>query len=161
MMIPETITLVPNFLMLTGLHWIDTYLALTIPLFNYPYGIFLVRQYLLTLPDSLEDAARIDGANDFAIYAKIFLPLSKPVLTVIGVLSFTGVWTSFFWELIVTRSMRMRTVSVGIAMFASEHMTYVPDQMVIATVASLPVLLIFFLGQKYFMTGISIAGTIK
>jgi len=161
MMIPATITLVPAYIMLTSLHWVDTYLALTVPLLNYPWGVFFIRQYMMTLPENLEEAARIDGANEFAIFSKVFLPLSKPVLLVVGLLSFAGTWTSLLWELIVTRSLMMRTVSVGVSMFIYQYGADYTFQMAAATVATIPVLLVFFFGQRYFMKGITLAGVFK
>jgi len=161
MMIPHTVLLVPSFLMLNKLGWVDSYMALIVPLLHYPWGIFLVRQFLVSLPDSLEEAARIDGAGEWTIYSKIFLPLSKPVLIVVALLTFTSVWTSFQWELIVTRSLMMRTISVGIAMFTSEYGTNLPYQMAAATAAAAPALVLFFVGQRYFMEGISFSGTVK
>jgi len=161
MMIPPAITLIPSFIIINALNWVDTYYALIVPLWNYVWGIFLLRQYLSTLPGSLEDAARIDGANELSIFFRIFFPLSKPVIVVIIIFSFVDVWKAFMWPLIVTRSMNMRTIELGIAMFAGAYQTNFPYQMAAATVVAIPIILIYLLAQRYFMQGISLAGTQK
>ena len=118
--------------------------------------MFLIRQYMLTLPASLEEAARIDGASEFTIYWRIILPLSKPVLAAVAIFTFMGEWKSFLWPLIVTRSLRMRTVEIGVAMFSSQHTTNFPLQMATATVVAIPVVLIFFFAQRWFIEGINL-----
>lgn len=158
MMIPNAVTLIPSFIILHNLGWIDTYAALIIPAFNYIWGIFLMRQYFMTLPESLEDAARVDGASEFAIYAKIFMPLAKPALMVIILFTFSDIWKSFLWPLIVTRSLEMRTVEVGIALLADQYYTDFPLQMTGATLVSLPIMIVFFLAQQYFLEGIQLTG---
>jgi multiple sugar transport system permease protein len=158
MMIPNTVTLIPSFVMLHALGWIDTYAALVVPAFNYIWGIFLMRQYFMTLPESLEDAARIDGASEFTTYARIFMPLAKPVLMVIVLFTFTAQWKSFLWPLIVTRSLEMRTVEVGIALLQDQYFTDLPLTMTGATWVSLPIIIVFFLAQQYFLEGIQLTG---
>ncbi len=161
MMIPDAVTLVSSFIILQSLGWIDTFFALIIPAFNYIWGIFLMRQYFMTLPESLEEAARIDGASEFGIYSRIFLPLAKPALLVIILFTFSDVWKDFLWPLIVTRSIEMRTVEVGIALMANQYSTDFPMQMTAATLVSLPIILVFFLAQEYFLEGINLSGTHK
>lgn len=161
MMIPNAVTLVSSFIILQGLGWIDTYMALIIPAFNYVWGIFLMRQYFMTLPVSLEDAARIDGASELAIYYRIFMPLAKPALMVIVLFTFSDIWKAFLWPLIVTRSIEMRTVEVGIALLQNQYNVDFPLQMTAATLVALPIIVIFFLAQEYFLEGINLAGTNK
>lgn len=161
MMIPNAVTLVSSFIILQGLGWIDTYMALIIPAFNYVWGIFLMRQYFMTLPVSLEDAARIDGASEASIYFRIFMPLAKPALMVIVLFTFSDIWKAFLWPLIVTRSIEMRTVEVGIALLQNQYNVDFPLQMTAATLVALPIMIIFFLAQEYFLEGINLAGTNK
>lgn len=161
MMIPPAITLIPSFVIIATLGWVDTYYALIVPWLNYVWGIFLMRQYLSTLPVSLEDAARIDGASELTIFWRIFFPLARPALAVIIIFSFVDVWKSFMWPLIVTRSMEMRTIELGVAMFASAYSTNFPLQMAAATAVAIPIIVIYLLAQKYFIEGINLAGTQK
>lgn len=161
MMIPNAVTLVSSFIILSSLGWIDTYMALIIPPMTYIWGIFLMRQYFMTLPVSLEDAARIDGATEFTTYFRIFLPLAKPALMVMLLFTFSDIWKQFLWPLIVTRSIEMRTVEVGIALLKNQYNVDFPMQMTAATLVSLPIMIIFFLAQDYFLEGINLSGTTK
>ena len=161
MMIPNAVTLVSSFIILQELGWIDTYMALIIPAFNYVWGIFLMRQFFMTLPVSLEDAARIDGASELTIYFRIFMPLAKPAILVILLFTFSDIWKAFLWPLIVTRSIEMRTVEVGIALLQNQYNVDFPLQMTAATLVALPIIIIFFLAQEYFLEGINLSGTHK
>ena len=161
MMIPNAVTLVSSFIILQSMGWINTYMALIIPEFNYIWGIFLMRQYFITLPVSLEDAARIDGASEFKTFFSIFLPLAKPALMVVILFTFSDTWKQFLWPLIVTRSIEMRTVEVGIALLQNQYSSDFPLQMTAATLVALPIILIFFFTQEYFMEGINLSGTTK
>ncbi len=161
MMIPPAITLIPSFVIINALNWVDTFYALIVPWLNYVWGIFLLRQYLSTLPVSLEDAARIDGAGELTIFSRIFFPLAKPAIAVIIIFSFVDVWKAFMWPLIVTRSMEMRTIELGVAMFAGAYNTNFPFQMAAATAVAVPIIVIYLLAQRYFMEGISLAGSQK
>jgi len=156
MMLPSAVTLIPGFLILHSMGWVDTYWALIVPSLGNIWGMFLTRQYMMTLPASLEEAARVDGASEFTIYWKIILPLSKPVLAAVSIFTFMGVWKSFLWPLIVTRSLRMRTVEIGVAMFSSQHATNFPLQMAAATVVAIPMIIVFFFAQRYFIEGINL-----
>jgi len=156
MLLPGVVTLIPGFIILNNLKWVDTYWALIIPALGNIWGLFLMRQYMLTLPNSLEDAARIDGASYFVIYWKIILPLSKPVLATVGTFTFLGMWRSFFWPLIVTRSKGMRVIEVGVAMFSSQYSTNYPAQMAAATLSSIPMIIVYLLAQKWIVQGIKL-----
>ncbi len=156
MMLPSAVTLIPGFLILHSMGWVDTYWALIIPNLGNIWGMFLTRQYMMTLPSSLEDAARIDGASEFTIYWKIVFPLSKPVLAAVSIFTFMAMWKSFLWPLIVTRSLHMRTVEIGVAMFSSQHVTDFPLQMAAATVVAIPMIIVFFFAQRYFIEGINL-----
>lgn len=158
MMIPGIITLIPSFLIIQTLKWMNTYWALIVPTVSSAWGIFLLRQFFLTLPKELEEAARIDGASEFTIYFRIILPLSKPALATLGIFAFMGTWQSFLWPLIVTDRMDRRPVEVGIAMFHSLYAQSWPYQMAAAVTVMVPIIVVFFFAQKYFIRGIALTG---
>ncbi|WP_461768062.1 carbohydrate ABC transporter permease [Pseudothermotoga sp.] len=158
MMIPGIVTLIPSFLIVKSLNWIDTYWALTVPSFFSVWGTFLLRQFFLTLPKNLEDAARIDGASELMIFWRIVLPLSKPALATLGIFAFMSTWKAFMWPLLVTRTEKMRTVEVGIAYFKTMFEVNWPYQMAAAVVVMLPIIVMFLIAQKYFVEGIALTG---
>ncbi|MFQ6617999.1 MAG: carbohydrate ABC transporter permease [Fidelibacterota bacterium] len=158
MMIPGIITLIPAFLIINAFGWMNTYWALITPMVTSVWGIFLLRQFFMTLPRELEDAAKIDGASEFTIYWRIVLPLSKPALATLAIFSFMGSWKDFLWPLIVTNKMEMRPVEVGIAMFHSIYSTNWPYQMAAAVVVMIPIVIVFFMAQRYFIKGITLTG---
>ena len=157
MMLPGVVTLIPGFIILQSLKWIDTYLALIVPNLGNIWGMFLMRQYMLTLPKSLEDAARIDGASEFTIFWKVILPLCKPALATVATFTFLGMWRSFLWPLIVTRSKEMRMIEVGIAMFTTQYTADYPVQMAAATLSSIPLIIVYFIAQKWLLQGIRLS----
>jgi len=136
------------------LRWIGTYLAQIVPSLGNIWGMFLMRQYMLSLPKSLEDAARIDRASEFTIFWKVILPLCKPVLATVATFTFLGMWRSFLWPLIVTRSKEMRMIEVGIAMFTTQYTADYPVQMAAATLSSIPLIIVYFIAQKWLLQGI-------
>ena len=158
MMIPAQVLLIPQFLIVHRLGWIDTYLALIVPGLAGAFSTFLLRQFFLTLPSELEDAAVIDGASWYRIYWQLILPLSKPALASVTIIIFTQNWNSFLWPLVVTNRMIMRNVQVGLAIFRSEFVTYWPELMAACTFVTLPTLLVFLLFQKHFVRGIATTG---
>jgi ABC-type glycerol-3-phosphate transport system permease component len=162
MMIPFQITLIPLYLIVTGLGWVNTYQGLIIPGISSAFGIFLLRQSFLSIPRDYQDAARIDGANEFTIYWRIFLPLNGPALTTLAVFSFMGVWTDLLWPLLVARSENMRTLELGLAYFNARPNAFTqpnwPLLMAGAVVVMIPVLIIYFVAQRYFIQGISLSG---
>jgi multiple sugar transport system permease protein len=162
MMIPTQVTLVPLYIVMRQLGWLNSYYALIVPWLASAYGTFLMRQYMLTFPRELEDAARVDGANHPTIYARIILPQCGPVLATLGILTFLSNWNSFLWPLVMTSAERMRTVPVGLAYFTSipENVGLPQWQlfMAAATFSMLPTLFVFLLGQRYFVRGISLSG---
>ncbi|NPV81388.1 MAG: carbohydrate ABC transporter permease [Firmicutes bacterium] len=158
MMIPGQVTLIPSFLVVKHLNWLDTYYALIVPDMVGAFGIFLLRQFLISLPVDLEDAARIDGCSRFMILWRILLPLIKPALSTLAVFNFMWSWNAFLWPLIVTNKTTMRTIQVGLSIFRSRYgiqWTYLMAGTVIAT---LPVLVVFLFGQKQFIRGITLTG---
>jgi len=158
MMVPVIVTIIPTYLLINSFGLIDTYWALILPGLSSTWGIFLLRQFFLTVPSELLDAARIDGASEFKIYWKIMLPLSKPALATLAVFSFMTGWKEFLWALIATNSIEMRPVEVGIAMFHSYFQTNWPFQMAAAVVVMIPIVVVFLFAQKSFVKGISLSG---
>ena len=158
LMVPAILLLIPRFLIINALGWVDTWPGLVSTELVSVWGIFLLRQFFLSIPQELEDAARLDGANDWTIFWRVVLPLSRPALATLALFAFVDAWKNFQWPLIATRSMGMRTVEVGIASFHSFYYSNWPYQMAAAVTAIAPVLLIFFLAQRYFVRGIQLTG---
>jgi multiple sugar transport system permease protein len=158
LMVPTVVLLIPRFLVIHALGWVDTYAGLIATEIVSVWGIFLLRQFFLTLPRDLEDAARLDGAGEWAIFWRVVLPLSKPALATLAVFAFVEQWKSFLWPLIVTRSLEMQVVEVGIASFHGIYYGNWPYQMAAAVTATLPLIVVFFVAQKYFIQGIQLTG---
>jgi multiple sugar transport system permease protein len=158
LMIPFHVRLIPIFLVMKFLGWLDTYWVLTIPHIFTVYGVFLFRQFFLTIPQELEDAARIDGCGHLRVLFNIILPLSGPVVATLAVFSFLAQWNDFLWPLIMTSSQSMRVLSVGLAQLQNEYFTLWTLLMAGAVVSLIPTLLLFLFAQKYFVQGITISG---
>jgi len=158
LMIPGQVTIIPNFLLISWLGWVDTYMALILPAAFSAFGTFLLRQFFMSIPAELEHAARIDGCSFFGIYRYIILPLSGPALATLAVFAFMTQWNAFLWPLIVTNKETMRTLTVGIRYFGDDA----PGQfnyLMAGTVMSLiPILALFLLLQRYFVRGIAMTG---
>lgn len=161
LMVPSVVTMIPCFLLIVEAGWKGTYLALIVPYASSAWGIFLLRQFLLTLPRDLEDAARLDGASEFTVYAKVILPLCKPALAVLAVFAAVSSWQEFLWPLVVTDQMEMRPLSVGLALFATLHERHPEYQMAGSVLAMLPMTAAFLIGQRYFLKGAVLTGTSK
>ena len=158
MMVPGVVTMIPIFILLQQLGWIDTYKALILPPMFTAYGTFMLRQFFLTLPNDLEDAAKIDGCSYFGIFWRILLPLSKPALATLTIFTFMGNWMSFMWPLIVLNSHEKFTLPVGLAYFQSLHNTDWTLLMAGSVMMILPILLLFIFNQRYFVEGIKLSG---
>jgi multiple sugar transport system permease protein len=158
LMVPGQVTLIPNFLIVKYLGWIDTYQALIIPQIFSAFGTFLLRQFFLTIPRELEDAARIDGASAFGVYWRIILPLSGPALATLGVFTFTAQWNSFLWPLIVINDAQMRTLTVGLRALVGQFTVQYQLLMAGSVIALLPMLVVFLLAQRFFVRGIALTG---
>jgi len=160
MMVPYVVLMVPQFVIFSRMHWIDTFLPLTVPYFfgGGAFNIFLLRQFFRTIPEELADAARIDGCNEFAIYARIIMPLAKPALTTVAIFTFMGTWNDFMGPLLYLNSPQRFTVSVGLSAFRSVLNTRWDLLMAASTATTLPVLLVFFAAQRYFVQGIVLSG---
>jgi multiple sugar transport system permease protein len=159
LMIPNIVTLVPTFVIVRHLNWIDSYLGLIVPELATAYGIFMLRQFFMTIPRELDDAAQIDGFSRLGTLIKIYLPLSVPALLALSIISFINNWNNFFWPLIVTNSDRMRTLPIGLRFFmegeGSGEWQYL---MVAATLIVVPPLLVFLVLQRYFVRGMTMTG---
>lgn len=165
MTIPEFITFIPLYRMMSDFHWMNTYWALLFPGFAGVAGIFLMKQSIQSLPSSLMDAARIDAASEWRIFWKIVMPLSKPVLAIIGITSFMAGWNSYFWPYLVAQSRDMLTLQAGLSSMMGAGATGLPPSsndlgvvMAGATLAAIPMIIVFFLFQKYIVQGITVGG---
>lgn len=158
LMVPAIVLLIPRFLLINAFDWVDTFQGLVVTELVQVWGIFLLRQYFLSVPRDLEDAARIDGASEWRVFTRVALPLSRPALATVALFIFVDQWKSFLWPLIVTRSMNMRPIEVGISRFAGLYYANWPYQMAAAVVAILPILVLFFFAQRYFVRGIQLTG---
>jgi len=158
MMIPGQVTQIPSFMLMRVFGWIDTHYALIIPGLASAFGTFLLRQFLLTIPVELEEAARIDGANYWHIFAHIMLPLSRPALATLGVFTFMGVWNDFMWPLITINSLDKMTLPLGLSFLNSVHSTDWTRLMAGDVIALIPVVVVFLFAQRYFIHGITLTG---
>lgn len=160
MMIPFFVVMIPVFYLISKFHWINSYQGLIVPNIVTAFGIFLMRQYMLSLPDEVLDAARVDGASEFQIYWRIVIPLSTPVIGALGILAVVYQWNTFLWPLIVARDANMWTIPVGLnslQVYAS-NADVINMQMAGAALAIVPVIVVFLLLQRYFVRGIALTG---
>lgn len=172
MMVPAIVTMIPTFIILRsfplaggnditgqgGYGLLNNYLAVILPGAAGAFAVFMMRQFFLTLPTELGEAARIDGCNEFRIFWQIYLPLCKPALATLAVFTFQAGWNSFLWPLIVFTDQNMKTVQMGLQSFSYSHTTDYGPLMAASTVATLPILLLFIYAQRYFSQGISFTG---
>jgi multiple sugar transport system permease protein len=158
MMVPGAVTMIPVFILLRYMGWIDTYKALIFPAAFTAYGTFLLRQFFLTLPKDLEDAAKIDGCSYAGIFLRIILPLSKPAIATLTTFTFMGTWMSFMWPLIVLNTHTKFTLPVGLAYFQSLHHTDWTLLMAASVMFVAPILAVFVLNQRFFVEGIKLTG---
>ncbi len=158
-MLPAQVTLLPVFLLFRQLHWIGTFLPLVVPpFFGSAFSIFLMRQFLMTIPQELSDAARIDGCSDLRILFSILAPISKPAIATIALLSFTGAWMDFLNPLIYLHNEHYYTLAIGLLYFMGRHNNDWSHLMAAATVITVPMLVIFFFAQRTFIQGIALTG---
>ncbi len=158
MMLPLEVTMVPLFLIIKQLDWANSYQGLIVPFLVDGFGVFLMRQYLQSIPNDLIEAARIDGASELRIFAQIVMPLCKPALAALGVFTFREAWDMYIWPLIIVTKDSLRTVPLGISLFMSNYGTAWDQLMAIATIGTLPMILLFFFLQRSFIQGIAITG---
>ena len=159
LMLPDQVTLIPQYLLFKQFGWIDTWRPLWVPAwFGSAFYIFLLRQFFMTIPNELEDAAKIDGAGYLMTYLKIMLPLVMPALAAVVVFSFIASWNSFLGPLIYVNSTMKMPISLALRLFQSLHDAEYDLMMAASTIATLPVLLLFFFAQRYFIQGIVLTG---
>lgn len=161
MMIPAQVLIVPLFILVQRLGWLNTYLGLVVP---YPYlstafGTFLLRQFFVTVPRSLDAAARLDGCGEWRIFWHVILPSSKPALATVAAFAFIWTWTDFYWPLLATSTVDMRTLEVGLSVFKDAYgTTRWPLQMAAAVIVLTPVLIFFLIMQRFFVRGVVLSG---
>jgi multiple sugar transport system permease protein len=172
MMVPGQVTLIPNYLVLKhiplfggnnllgqgGSGWLDSYYGLILPGAVSAFGIFLMRQYMSSIPDELLDAARIDGASEFKIYARIVMPLCGPALAATGIFTFVAAWEDFFWPLIIVSTPEHYTAPLGLALFVVKNRTDWSVVMAGSVIATLPMVIVFMFFQRRFIQGIAVSG---
>lgn len=158
MMIPFEIRMVPLYVMVSSWHLTDTYLGLALPGLVGAFGIFLMRQFIASIPDDLMDAARIDGASEPGIFVRIILPLTKPALSALAIFTLVSNWEAFLWPLLIVNSEEMRTLPLGLALFAGRYLQRLDLQMAASVLTVLPMVIVFFVLQKRFVEGITLTG---
>lgn len=160
MVIPAQVAMLPLFLLLKSMGLVNTYAGVLVPLLASIFGIFLVRQYAQNIPDSLLDAARLDGASEWRLFYSIILPLLRPILATLALFTFMGSWNDFMWPLIVLSNDTLYTLPVALANLSGEHMQDVELMMAASTLTVLPVLLVFLILQKQYIAGLT-QGSLK
>ena len=159
LMVPTQVIMVPVFILIKNIGWLNTYWALTLPALLCPFNIFLMRQYISKLPVSLEEAARIDGSSDFGIFFRVVLPLARPALAVIGINAFMGSWNTFLYPFILTNTPEMRTLPVGLALYKSLQGVDWVHLMAGSSITALPVIIVFLIFQKNIIAGLTAGST--
>lgn len=160
LVIPGQVTMIPLFAMVKSMGLVSTYGGVVIPMMTSVFGIFLIRQYALSLPDELLEAARIDGASEWRIFRSIVVPLLAPILITLGILTFLATWNDFMWPLIVLTEQKMHTLPVALAGLSREHVQDNELMMAGAVITVVPVLVLFLALQRYYIAGI-LAGSVK
>lgn len=158
LMIPVQVLLIPQFELVAELGWINSYWAVIIPRSAEAFGIFLARQYLLAIPDELLEAAALDGAGQWRILRSVVLPLARPLIAVLVVLTFMYRWNEFAWPLVALRDPELYTLPVGLAFLQGQYATDYPSLMAGALVSMLPILALFVIAQRYFVAGLARSG---
>jgi len=159
LMLPGHVTIIPRFLMFRDWHWLDTFWPLIAPnFFSTAFAVFLIRQFLMTLPRELDEAAEIDGANTWDILWRLLLPLSKPAIATVAVFTFIDAWNDFFEPFIFLSTPNNLTLAVGIRWFRTQYETQFHLMMAISVVSVMPIIIAFLFTQKYFIRGIALTG---
>ena len=157
MMIPSQVTLIPSFIIMKWFGWLNTYQGLIVPRIVTGFGVFLMRQFFLSIPREIEDAARIDGCGRFGVLMRVLLPLVTPALATLAIFTFNNSWNEFFWPLIIASTGDMRTIQVAISSFRGEDTNW-GVIMAAVTLAALPVMVVYLVLQRYFVKGIVMSG---
>ena len=160
LMVPFQVNLIPLYKIMASLHWTDTYLALIIPNLTSIFGIFLMRQFMMTIPNELLDAARIDGCSEFGVFRRVVLPLALPGIATLIIFTFMGTWNDFLWPRIVTNSEKLFTLPVGLAQLQMKNTSNVAQIMAGTVLTALPMIVVFLFMQRQFIEGMT-AGALK
>lgn len=158
LMIPFQVTIIPLFILMRYLGWINSYQGLIAPGIFSAFGTFLLRQFFLSLPRDLEEAAFLDGANHFTVYWRVIMPLAKPALATLAIFSFMGSWNAFLWPLFIVRNEQLMTLPVGLATLHGRYLTQWNLVMAGAVITVIPMLIIYLLAQKHFVRGVVLSG---
>ncbi len=158
LMIPYFVIVIPIFIMMRSFGWVDTHYALIVPGLFSAFGTFLMKQFFLTIPRELEDAAKIDGCTPFGIYRRIFLPLSKPALAALGIFTFMWSWNDFLAPLIFLNTITKRTIPLGLAVMQGLYSTDWPSLMAASVLSVMPIIIVFLCAQEFFVKGITLSG---
>ena len=159
LMIPAQVTLIPVFLIVKTLGWLNSYPGLIVPGLGNVFALFLMRQFMQTIPNDLLDAARIDGCSEFRIYRQIVLPLCKPIIATLGIFVFMGYWNNLFWPLIIISQDKMKTLQLGLSLLKTGYGTTRWNILMAgATLGSVPMIMVFLFLQRYFIQGITLTG---
>ena len=171
-MIPGIVTLIPSFLVIKnmpfaggnnwlgkgGHGWLNSYAGLILPGAGTAFGVFLLRQFFLSVPDDLLDAARVDGSHEFGIFARIVMPLAKPAIATLTIFTFQAYWNDFIWPLVITSEDRYRTVQIGLTVFRQRFTTDWGPLMAGVAIATAPMIVVFLVFQRYFVSGVALTG---
>jgi multiple sugar transport system permease protein len=158
LMIPGSVVMIPNFIVMRYLGWVNSHTALIIPAIGSAYGTFMMRQFFLSFPDELEDAAKLDGCSPPAFYWYVLLPNAQPILATLGVMAFQGTWNDFQWPLIILNSESRRTLQIGLSFLTSEYHTDWTILMAGSVLTITPIIILFFFAQKYFVQSVKLTG---
>ncbi|WP_238148780.1 carbohydrate ABC transporter permease [Serinicoccus sediminis] len=158
LMIPVQVLLIPQFELVARLGWVNSYWAVIVPRSAEAFGIFLARQYLMSIPDELLEAARLDGANQWQVFTRVILPLARPLVAVLVVMTFMYRWNEFAWPLVALRDPDLYTLPVGLAFLQGQYATDYPTLMAGALLSMLPILLLFVVAQRFFVAGLARSG---
>jgi ABC-type glycerol-3-phosphate transport system permease component len=158
LVLPLEVIMIPLFLTVQDLGWLNTYQGLIVPVLADAFGVFLMRQYFLSLPNALIEAARIDGAGHVRTFFTIGIPLAWPAIATLAIFIFRETWDDFLWPLLIVTSSEMRTVPLGVRSFESAELSNFPQIMAISTIATIPLLILFFAFQRQFVRGIAMTG---
>jgi ABC-type glycerol-3-phosphate transport system permease component len=158
LMLPIEVLMVPTFLIVKSLGWLNTYQGLIVPVTADAFGVFLMRQFMLGLPNSLVEAARIDGAGELGTYFRIVVPLIWPAVLTLAIFTWRETWDAFVWPFIIISSDTLRTVPIGLQRFQEQYVTTYNSVMAISTIAMIPMVLLFFFFQRAFIRGIALSG---
>jgi ABC-type glycerol-3-phosphate transport system permease component len=160
MMLPGLVMMIPNYQIMISLHWVDSFVGLIIPSAFSAFGTFLLRQFMMTIPTSLDEAAEIDGANKWQLFWNVILPLSRPGLITLTIFTFMGNYQSFFWPLVMLKSVDKYTLPIGLLFFDSSRGQTTHLLMAAVTMSILPMIILFIILQKHMVKGIQI-GAVK